>query len=400
MTTDQSPSPTWQIPALDEDNKLLGGVSAAFAGELGVDVFLIRIGWVVLFASGGWGALLYLVSWGILSWTSFKGLTASRPRIPKGRDARSRIAGVALCIAGLAGLLSQLPGPDEGALWSAGLMALGLLTTWRQFGTTLGPEDQRSILQMVGGLVVATIGAALLVFVLVGPSTLAAVFYLVIIVLVAVVLGSSPWWWRSLQRLDRERQAKAASDEREVVAAHLHDSVLQTLSLIQRNADDPQVMLNLARRQERELRNWLDPDRVSRLGGSVRGYLDDMASEIEELYGIPVEAVVVGDCFVDEVVEQALGAGREAVVNAAKHSGADQIDIYVEITNDDFEVYVRDRGVGFDPETITGDRRGIRQSIEARMLRIGGSVVIASTPGEGTEVELAVARTPADRDTK
>lgn len=392
--TPPSKQRVWQVPELPVQRRLLSGVSEALAQELGVDVLWIRISWILLFSAGGWGALLYLIVWGCLSWAEYTEQTASSPRTAKGKDERARLVGLGLVVIGLSGVFTSMQGLDQQILWPSGLMALGLLLSWRRFDPRVLNRARGTypMAQAIGGIVLTAVGASLVVFFAVGLNTAAAVLYLLIGVIAALVLATSPWWWRYLQRLDRERQDRAVADERAVVAAHLHDSVLQTLSLIQRNSDNPQVMLNLARRQERELRNWLDPDRASRLGGSVRGYIDNMASEIEELYGTPVEVVAVGDCLVDQAIEHTLAATREAVVNAAKHAQTDQIDVYFEVTDARLDVFVRDRGIGFDQATIGQDRRGIRESIAARMDRIGGTVVIVSTPGEGTEVELSIAR--------
>jgi signal transduction histidine kinase len=163
--------------------------------------------------------------------------------------------------------------------------------------------------------------------------------------------------------------------------------VLQTLTLIQQS-DDPVRMVALARRQERELRNWLDPDRASRTGGGLRGRLDELIGELEQRYPLSVDVVAVGDCLLDDRVEALLAAAREALVNAAKHSGADRVDCYVEVTPDHIEVFVRDRGKGFDPAAVGSDRRGLRDSIERRMQRIGGRCRIDTELGLGTEVEL------------
>ncbi len=394
-STNDSRTSFWQVPTVRPEGRILSGVSGAIAAEVGVDVLWVRITWVALFAAGGWGGLLYVIVWGALSWTGYNGYSAPFPPIAKGRTERSRSLGFGMVAVGLVGIFASMAGLPQSLLWPSGVMALGILLWWRRLGP--GAVNRSGgrfpLAQAVGGPVIAAFGASLLVFLAFGLNSAAAILYLVIFIVVAGVLATSPWWWRFVQNLDRERQAKVLADERAIVAAHLHDSVLQTLSLIQHNADDPQVMLNLARRQERELRNWLDPDRASRLGGSVRGHLDTMATEIEELYGTPVEAVVVGDCIVDEHLEQALAATREAVVNAAKHSQSAQIDIYVEVSFEQVEIFVRDRGIGFEIGSVDNDRRGISESIEARMTRIGGSSTVVSTPGEGTEVELTVPRT-------
>ena len=228
----------------------------------------------------------------------------------------------------------------------------------------------------------------------IGAGNAAESTLLAIGVVGAMIALSAPWWWRLVRERDAERQARIRSDERAEVAAHLHDSVLQTLSLIQRHSDDPKTMTNLARRQERELRNWLDPNRVSRLGGSIRGQLDELATTVEELHGVPVEVVAVGDCLVDDRIEPLLRATGEATVNAAKHSGAERVDVYLEVSESDIEVFVRDTGKGFDLQSIGDDRRGVRNSIVGRMERAGGTAVITSAPGDGTEVELCLKRLP------
>jgi len=185
------------------------------------------------------------------------------------------------------------------------------------------------------------------------------------------------------------------------MAAHVHDSVLQTLALIQRSADDPARVVRLARAQERELRAWLFEGRAP---GSIG---DDVATvaqgvgllqrQVEEAdLGIAVQVVVVGDCALDEGLSALLDAAREATVNAAKWSGADQVSLYAEVEAGAVTLFVRDRGCGFDPEAVAPDRQGIAQSIRARMARFGGTAVVRSAPGEGTEVQLAMPRRPAD----
>lgn len=176
------------------------------------------------------------------------------------------------------------------------------------------------------------------------------------------------------------------------MAAHLHDSVLQTLALIQRHPDDSEKMVRLARRQERELRNWLYGGSALRSGTSLAGALELAAAEVENLHGVPVEAVAVGDCQLDEPLEALLQATREAMVNAARLSGDEKVAVYLEVEPDNVTCFVRDRGVGFDPESIPPDRKGVSESIIGRMERHGGSATIRTAPGEGTEVTLSLVR--------
>jgi signal transduction histidine kinase len=189
-----------------------------------------------------------------------------------------------------------------------------------------------------------------------------------------------------------EREARALAEERGQMAAHVHDSVLQTLALIQRSADDPQNVVRLARAQERELRAWLFEGRAP---GSIGDEVTLLAEgvgllqrHVEADHGITVQVVMVGDCPLTEGLRALLDAAREATVNSAKWSGAPQVSLYAEVEPGAVMLFVRDRGQGFDPAAVPADRQGIAQSIRARMARYGGTVVIRSAPGEGTEVEL------------
>jgi signal transduction histidine kinase len=203
----------------------------------------------------------------------------------------------------------------------------------------------------------------------------------------AVVFG--PWVFRLANQLGSERRDHIRSEERSDLAAHLHDSVLQTLALIQRNADNPRKMASLARRQERELRSWLygQAEAADRLDAAMQA----IAAAIEEAHELPIEVVVVGDCPLEERVRAVVHATREAATNAARHSGAAQVSVYVECEPGVIESYVRDRGNGFDPQSVSADRRGIADSIRGRIERNGGTVEITSS-GEGTEVHITMPR--------
>jgi signal transduction histidine kinase len=193
-----------------------------------------------------------------------------------------------------------------------------------------------------------------------------------------------------------ERQARALAEERTQMAAHVHDSVLQTLALIQRSADDPQNVVRLARAQERELRGWLfegrPPGTFSEDAVMLGEGVGLLQHKIEADHGITVQVVLVGDCPLTDALRALLDAAREATVNAAKWSGAPQVSLYAEVEAHAVMLYVRDRGVGFDPDAVPADRQGIAQSIRARMARYGGKVVIRSSPGDGTEVEMSMPR--------
>lgn len=379
----------WQVPPRIEEERLLGGVASGIAAEVGVEVVWVRLCFIALFAIGGWGALLYLMCLGGISLATYNGAGASAAPVPKGRSSRHRFVGLALIAFGLALFFQGLGGLPVSIIWPVGIIGAGIVVALRR--TQPGIH-----LSQILGAVVAAVGVfALVQSAEIGPEVSPAV-------VAAVAAGglfvlTSPWWWRLVTDLDAERQARIRADERADVAAHLHDSVLQTLTLIQNGLNDgtadPQQMAGLARQQERELRNWLDPDRADRAGGSVRGRLDQIASEVEALYGTPVEVVCVADALVDDAIDALLAAGREATMNAAKHSGAPRIDLYAEIQDDLVELFIRDTGKGFDIDAVDPDRRGLSQSVTGRMERAGGSAAIHTAVGEGTEVELTISRT-------
>jgi signal transduction histidine kinase len=209
----------------------------------------------------------------------------------------------------------------------------------------------------------------------------------------------SPWWLRLGRELAGERRQRARAEERAEVAAHLHDSVLQTLALIQRAAGEPIEVKRLARAQERQLRSWLFDRTVPGPGPqpgtpSLSAALLGVQTDVETDHRLRTEVVTVGDAVLDERLNALVAATREAVVNAAKWSGADAVSIYAEVEPDAVSVFVRDRGKGFDPETVAPDRRGLSQSVHARMSRHGGRSVVRSAPGEGTEVALIMPRRP------
>lgn len=214
--------------------------------------------------------------------------------------------------------------------------------------------------------------------------------------------GLVAWGAGVLRRQDAERRAaeeglaveraeRIRSQERAETAAHLHDSVLQTLALIQRRSGDPAEVTALARRSERELRGWLAGG-VAAAGQHLAPALKAAAAEVEAAHHVAVDVVTVGDAALDEDLAALVSAAREAMVNAAKHAGVDRIALYAEADPRRAEVFVRDRGRGFDPAGVADDRRGIAESIVGRVRRHGGEATVQSTPGEGTEVRLAITR--------
>jgi signal transduction histidine kinase len=246
----------------------------------------------------------------------------------------------------------------------------------------------------------AVLGTALLVVgivALLGSSSAASAFGRVGVAVLATAVGVflilGPWMVRLWNDLGTERRERIRSEERAEFAAHLHDSVLQTLALIQRHADTPSQTRSLARAQERELRTWLYGARPEADGDSTLSLaLDAIASDIESRFEVEVDVVAVGDCPVDERVDALLAAVREASVNAARHAGVGEVSVYVEVEPDRVSAYVRDRGVGFDVAAVPAGRLGVAESIIGRMARHGGRAEVLSSPGDGTEVTLEVPR--------
>ena len=210
------------------------------------------------------------------------------------------------------------------------------------------------------------------------------------LVIAGVVVLFGPWWLRIARDLSVERRNNVRLEERTEIASRIHDSVLQTLALIQRRADDPQKVIQLARAQERELRAWLfeDPSAVS--DATVAAGIKQIQQDVEARYEVPVEIVTVGDRGVNEALDALLAAAREATVNAAKWSGAKVVSVYAEAGSDSVTVVVRDRGKGFDPAAVSPDRKGLAESIRGRMTRFGGTADVSSEIGEGTKITLTM----------
>jgi two-component sensor histidine kinase len=254
----------------------------------------------------------------------------------------------------------------------------------------LSPETTRAskLGLTVGGL----LGVGLIVLWLTGAIEFAGrVALAALVVAIALILISAPFWRAIFNRLGAERVARARADERADVAAHLHDSVLQTLALIQKRSDDPEQVGRLARRQERELREWLSDTEPSRPDERLADALRATAADIEDSHGTPIEAVVVGDAELDERLEALVAASREALTNSAKFaSDGGPVRLYAEIERGSARVFIDDRGPGFDADSIPAERRGVRESIIGRMERYGGKAEIRSAPDDGTEVELTM----------
>ena len=343
------------------EGRALAGVCAGIADALGVDVTLVRVVFALLALAGGAGIVLYLALW---AWS---------------RSGQAWWALLLLVVAG-ALLLGAVGVPDR-ALAGIVLVAAGLTIAWRR-GGSLHPEAPLSYV----GLALAGVGAVVLLGTGSAPTRILAPGA----VGGALLLVAGPWLWRLALERDTERAARIRTEERADVAARVHDSVLQTLALIQRHAQEPRRVASLARRQERELRGWLYADRpLGDDGSSLVAALSTAAADVEELHGVRVELASSGDAAPDTAL---VLAAREAMTNAAKFAGVEEIDVYAEVTPKEVAVYVRDRGAGFDPATVPEDRHGIRESIRGRLEHAGGSATVTSSPGGGTEVELRLPR--------
>jgi signal transduction histidine kinase len=353
----------------------------------------VRAAFVILTVSGGLGVLLYAVCWLVMGSAAREGAEehVAEGTGPGGLGDANRILGIALVTVGLALLVEATSlGFGERVARPIGLVGLGLLVAWHRVRLGSLGEGNTSRLVRVGvGLFLAAAGIVGLIALNLNLAEARDTLFLSAAVVAGLGLVAAPTIRSLLDDLSEERRQRIRSEERARVAAHLHDSLLQTLALIQRHADDPAQMRSLARRQERELRAWLYGSDADRVGGTLRVELERIASEVEQLHGVPVELVVVaGDVAVDARLADLLGAARESMVNAAKHAGAPRIDVFTEVSDGVLELYVRDVGRGFDPAAVPPDRRGLRDSVRARMERVGGTATISSSPGEGTEVEL------------
>ncbi len=397
-STDGVDGVAWRVPRLRSDDRLVGGVASGIAEELGVAPLFIR-GMFVVLATAGWGIVLYAVAWIAMALTPEEHRVQAGGAVrAKGANPTTRVIGVGLVFGGLLLLFRTIDlGFSDAIVWPIALITLGTLVAWHRGIVDVDGSRPMSGVARIGlGLVLSVGGLVLLITTnLDRGATLTAIGAVVVVAAgLAVVIG--PWVWRTLGDLTDERRRRIRSEERADVAAHLHDSVLQTLSLIQRRSDDPAAMVSLARRQERELRNWLftEDGPGNPAGTPFRRSIAAAAAGVEETHHVPIEVVTVGDLDMgdDERLASLVAAAREAMTNAARHSGASSIDVYAEVDEAKVEVFVRDTGTGFDPATVAEDRRGIADSIQGRLRRAGGWATIDTTEGEGTEVALGLDR--------
>ena len=391
-------------------------MAAGLAARTGFEVTVVRL--VIVVASlitVGFAATVYVGFWLLVPATGMDGSIWSRARTDK--------RGIALA-AGLASVLFVLIEISQtlgaGLLgtveWPLILCTAGMVLIWRNappdeldtirhvaeplVGLTAGGTRRRAWLRVAVAVLLLAVGSGILA---VGHESLSMLRPVggAVLVLVGAAILLGPWWLGIARDLVEERRARIRAEERADMAARVHDSVLQTLAMIQRRADQPQQVIQMARAQERELRAWLFDGRAP---GSLDGEDMTLASgirliqqEVEAQHEVSVEAVTVGDCDLNDDLSALLAAAREATVNAAKWSGADVVSLFAEVEPGEVSLFVRDRGRGFDPDAVPEDRKGLAESIHARMARRGGSASVRSTPGQGTEVSLTMPRAAGER---
>ncbi|SPF67734.1 Phage shock protein, PspC, N-terminal [Propionibacterium ruminifibrarum] len=399
------------------DQRWFGGVCAGVAAHLGWPVWIVRVCFVLLVGADYLGIIFYGLAWLMIPAKAPEheapGLEMARradmrrpSRTTRTANTGGALAVLVLCTGVL--MLVRMANVNTGGefFWPIILACLGVALVWRQAESPEQTEEdyrtprwlaplvsqERWALLVRMGLALILLGAAisLLAYSQVGQPYLPSMLAVAALTLIGFGVVAAPAVNRMRNNLAAAREAKIVSDARADMAAHLHDSVLQTLALIQRQANDPKAVASLARRQERELRAWLYGEQPG--PETVKAALVEAGAAVEDELGVPIEVVCVGDAENTPGLEAMLRAAREAMMNASKHSGAAKIDVYAEVGPELVEVFIRDRGRGFDPNQIGDDRMGVKRSIIERMERYGGRAVIRTAPGEGTEVRLEMTR--------
>ncbi len=404
MAVMESAAPARRALRRDPERRLIGGVCAGIARHIGVDPLIVRIAFVIAAAAGGFGVLVYLM--GLVLIPAESGEAPVRQRRPRRAAVEVGLGAGLLLLSLLLALRATGIWFSDAVVWPLVLVAAGGALLWKQSAAAVGEDEGEAIEPADAapapgprgavisrtGLGVALVIAAGIVFLQATGSLSAArdVVLAVLVVAVGFAVIFAPWIARLARSLSAERAERIRSQERAEMAAHLHDSVLQTLALMQKRAEDPREVAALARRQERELRTWLSGRGAATT--SLGTALEAAADDIERSHGVPIEVVAVGEVPLDPSVEAVVAASREAMVNAAKFGGGSPVDVYAEAGPARVEVFVRDRGPGFDVGAIPPDRRGVRESIIGRMERHGGQATIRTAEGGGTEVELRLER--------
>lgn len=381
--------------------RLLMGVASGLARHLAVDPVVVRLAFMAL-SIGGVGVPIYLALYFFVpeeQTPEGEGVGPDHQR--KGREVSQLIAYTALAL-GLGLLFLLFGGVFDPLLWFMVFGTLGAVILWQQanpaqrdewMNTNVLPVGRKALMRAGAGVLLIVVGViGFLVFQEQLQNARAGLTFAFTII-AGIGLVAAPWIIGLVRERDDERRERIRNAERAELAAHIHDSVLHTLTLILRRADDPREVQRLARVQERALRSWLY-QRPADAETTVRPGLERVAAEVEEEHGVPIEVVCVGDCDIDNGLSAVLGAAREAMVNASKYADADAISVFGEVEEEEVLVFVRDRGVGFELEEVPEDRMGVRGSILGRMERHGGTARVRTAPGEGTEVQLRMPRIP------
>ncbi len=395
----------------------IGGVCAGVAAHLGLSVGLVRLITVLLVFVAGSGPVLYVFLWlTVPVGDPYRAATEEKPatltrlaprlRAPERRVPVTDIGlGLLLVAAAVVAVLARSGASiDYGWVIPTLILLAGAALAWSQIDTSQrdrwiarsGGRTPVSVLRLLGGVLLVAVGVLLLVgqdesVTMMTRSAVAA-----LAVLAGVALVAAPWWLRLVREVGDQRAAAARESERADIAAHLHDSVLQTLALIRSQADRPEEVARLARAQERELRSWLYDDRTTP-GTSLAADLAGVVGEVEDAAAVAIESVVVGDAVPDADTAALLQATREALINATRH-GRPPVTVYLEVGPETIEVFVRDKGDGFDLDAVPADRFGVRESIIGRVRRRGGTATVTAKGSGGTEVHLAMPRAVDPRD--
>ena len=377
------------------EDRLIAGICGGLSASTGIAVVYVRAAFIALGLVWGLGIILYVAAWAAtIDLRTFEE-SGDAPAPPADRS--THLGAGMILLAGLIMVRAIGIWPGDELFWPAAAIVFGAAFLLDQRGidsrdflaSLVDPRDSSMRRRSIVGIVLLVAGLAIF-----GGSAvpeLGTTLLAVVVTGVGVSVLFGPWIWRLANDLGAERSERVRQEERAEMAAHLHDSVLQTLALIQRT-EDPKRMLTLARHQERELRRWLYDRAPDATTGSLSVMLQSAVDRLEADFDIPVDLVIAGGEVQGDLVTPLVSATGEAIANAAKHSGASKVSVYAEVSPDAVDVWIADQGVGFDVDAVNGDRRGLSDSIIGRMRRHGGSATITSEAGEGTEVHLHMER--------
>lgn len=369
------------------EGRVVAGVASGLAQHLGVSLFWVRALLIISSLLNGVGIAAYALVW-IFTRMGDKGREGASQSTPRPGRLTSWLL-VALALAGAGVSLTLTTGFGLATFIPVAVVGIGVLMVWIAYDRGLESSTNIFIIATGGVLVLSAIVLVVMNWDTQGGFGVALAA--VVLTLLGVAALGVPLWVRMWDQLGEERAEKAAAAERADIASRLHDSVLQTLALIQKRAEDPAEVTRLARGQERELRQWLfdSQDKTPQTTGTVFTALERASGEVEDLYGLRIVPVTVGeDQSLTDGTRAAVMAAREALVNVAKHAGVESADVYAEIMLGELSIFVRDRGRGFDPDNIPEGHHGLAESVHGRVERAGGKVRIRSEPGEGTEVSI------------